>query len=281
MIVDSHQHFWDRSLKQFDNSWQEDPKLAKICHSFLPADLQPLLQANGVDKCVFVQTQHNVEENRWALGLADHNDFVAGVVGWVDLTSAECEDQLLEFKDHPKFVGIRHVTQDEADDDFIVRDDVSRGLAVLEKHGVPFDLLFYTKHLKHTATVADQLPNLPLVIDHLSKPEIKIGNIEQWRKDLANAAQRENVYCKLSGMATEADWETWKPSDLKPYVDTAIELFTPERLMFGSDWPVCKLAADYGQVFDALKFCIRDLSQAEQDAILGKTAIQFYGLDDA
>ena len=278
MIIDSHQHFWDRSLRQFDNSWQEVPKLAKICRSFLPADLEPLLKQNGVDKCVFVQTQHNLEENRWVLELADANDFIAGVVGWVDLTSPHCEQQLLEFINHPKFVGIRHVTQDEPDDDFIIRDDVSHGLGVLEKHGIPFDLLFYTKHLKHAATVADRFPNLPLVIDHLAKPEIKAANIDHWRDDLSAAANRKNVWCKLSGLVTESDWDHWNPSDFKPYVDAAIELFTPNRLMFGSDWPVCELAANYSQVFEALRVCISDLNEMDQAAILGENAIRFYGL---
>lgn len=279
MIIDSHQHFWDRTRDDFDNSWQEDPQLEKICRSFLPRDLEPHLKSCGVDRSVFVQTQHNIEENRWVLELAETNSFIAGVVGWVDLASPNCEQQLLEFKDHPKFVGIRHVVQDEPDDDFIIRDDVSNGLAVLEKHGVPFDLLFYCKHLKHAATVADRFPNLPLVIDHLAKPRIKSGEIDPWRNDLAEAAKRKNVWCKLSGMVTEANWNQWKNTDLQPYVDIAIELFTPNRLMFGSDWPVCELAASYSDVLNALQHCISDLGPQEQAAILGENAIRFYGLN--
>ncbi len=278
MIVDAHQHFWDRSLDQFDYSWQEEPQLAKICKSFLPGDLEPQLKECGVDKSVFVQTQHNVEENRWVLKLAEANDFIAGIVGWVDLTSPNCEQQLLEFKDHPKFVGIRHVIQDEPDDEFILRDDVGNGLAVLEKHGIPFDLLFYCKHLKHAATVADRFPNLPLVINHLAKPNIKSGEIDMWRHDLTEAATRKNVWCKLSGMATEADWDRWSPSDLQPYIDTAIDVFTPYRLMFGSDWPVCQLAASYSKVLDSLKHCISTLGTSEQAGILGGNAVRFYGL---
>lgn len=278
MIVDAHQHFWDRSLAQFDYSWQETPAHKPICRDFLPEHLLPLIQKNGIDKTIFVQTQHTIEENRWALNLAEQNEFIAGVVGWVDLTSDQCERQLLEFKNHPKFVGIRHITQDEPDDEFIIRDDVARGLSVLEEHGVPFDLLFYTQHLRHAVTVADRFPNLLLVIDHLSKPRIKAGELDGWRKDLANAATRKNVWCKISGMVTEADWEHWKPADLLPFVEEAIECFTPDRLMFGSDWPVCELAANYHEVYAATRECVQQLSDSEQAAVFGQNAIRFYGL---
>lgn len=279
MIIDSHHHYWDRSLEQFDNSWQEAPKLEKICRSFLPTDLKPLIDAAGVDRTIFVQTQHNVEENRWVLGLAEENDWMAGVVGWVDLAGDECEAQIEEFKDNPKFLGVRHVVQDEADDDFIVRDDVMRGLGLLEKHDVAYDLLFYVKHLKHAATVAKAFPKLRLVINHLSKPEIKDQKMDGWREDFLAAAKCPNVYCKLSGMVTEADWDGWKPADLKPYVDVAIEAFGPTRCMFGSDWPVSVLAASYQQVFDALVECIGGVSESEQALILGGTAAKFYRLN--
>jgi len=243
--------------------------LEKICKSFLPADLKPLIDQAGVDKTVFVQTQHNVEENRWVLGLAQQHDWIAGVVGWVDLASDKCESQVEEFKAHPKFLGVRHVVQD----------DVMRGLGILEKHGVPYDLLFYVKHLKHAATVASRFPNLRLVIDHLAKPVIKESKTEGWKEHLAEAAKHDNVYCKLSGMVTEADPENWKPDDLKPYVETALEEFGASRCMFGSDWPVCELAATYQQVFDALLHCIGGVSDSEREQILGLNAIEFYSLD--
>jgi len=278
MIVDSHHHFWDRSLSQFDNSWQESDNLKKICKTFLPQHLKPLIDAAGVDKTVFVQTQHNVEENRWVLGLAEQNDWIAGVVGWVDLASPECESQIEEFKDHPKFVGVRHVVQDEPDDDFMIREDVLRGLGVLEKHEVPYDLLFYVKHLKHAATVAKKFPNAKFVVNHLAKPVIKNQETDGWIDDLIAASKCENVWCKLSGMVTEADWENWKPDDLKPYVDTALEHFGADRCMFGSDWPVCELAASYQEVFDALTQCIGGVSDSERAQILGQTAIEFYQL---
>lgn len=277
VVVDSHQHFWQHSMP-FDYSWQETDELAPIRRDFLPDDLAPLIRSAGVDRTVFVQTQHDVAENRWVLELSEQHAFIAGVVGWVDLSSEQCEEQLLEFKDHPKFVGIRHVTQDEPDDDFIVRPEVIRGLKVLQKHGVPFDLLFYVKHLKHAATLARELPELHMVIDHLAKPCIKDGATEGWIDNLQSAAQFPNVFCKLSGMVTEADWEHWKPADLKPYVETAIQSFGPERCMFGSDWPVCELAGTYEQVHTALVEVLGPISQSERDAIFGKTATAFYGL---
>ena len=277
-MIDSHQHFWDRSLSQFDNSWQENAGLEKICRSFLPDDLLPLCQAAGVERTVVVQTQHNIDENLWALALCEQNELVAGVVGWVDLASDECESQLLPFVDDPNFVGIRHVAQDEPDPDFIIREDVSRGLAVLEKYAIPFDLLFYTQHLKHAATVARRFPNLPLVIDHLSKPNIKSGQLQPWQDDLAAVAACENVHCKLSGMVTEADWINWSVNDLRPFASKAIELFSPDRVMFGSDWPVCNLAATYQQVVETARELVADLTENEQAKIFGGTATKFYKL---
>ena len=284
--IDAHQHFWDRQITEFDHSWQEALGMEKICRSFLPDDLEPNLLATGVDKTIFVQTQHNTAENQWVLELTAKCGFVAGVVGWVDLASPACEDQLLEFKDDPRFVGVRHVTHDEPDDDFIVRPDVLRGLKVLEKHRVPFDLLFYAKHLHHADHLGRELPHLPMVIDHLSKPKIKEGagwkedTVVGWQDNLRTAASYPNIYCKLSGMITEADWQRWQPADLKPYVETALECFGAERCMFGSDWPVCELAGSYQQVYDALVDALGPISDSERDAIFGGTAIQFYGLQD-
>ena len=280
-MIDAHQHFWDRTDTRFDHSWQESPGMEEICRSFLPPDLKPLIDEVGVKKTIFVQTQHNVEENRWVLDATANCGFVAGVVGWVDLGSKDCEDQLLSFQDESRFVGVRHVTQDEPDDDFIVRPDILRGLAVLEKHDVPFDLLFYTKHLKHADRLGRELPNLPMVIDHLSKPKIKDGVVDGWREDLRAAAKHPNIFCKLSGLVTEADWQTWTPSDLKPYVETALECFGPERCMYGSDWPVCELAGSYQRVFDALVEVLGPISDTEREAIFSGTATKFYRLAGA
>jgi L-fuconolactonase len=278
LVIDAHQHYWQLS-KPFDYEWLKSPQHEPICRDFLPSDLRPHLEANGVNKTVFVQTQHNVDEHRWVLELAEENDFIAGVVGWIDLASEECEDQLLEAKSNPKFVGVRHVTQDEQDDNFIIQDNVLRGLRILEKHGVPFDLLFYVKHLRHTTQLATELPNLPMVIDHISKPRIAAGSLSDWRANFEAAARCPNVCCKLSGMITEADWTNWKPADLKPYIDIALEAFGPDRLMFGSDWPVCELAGSYEQVFNALNECLAPLSDTEKARIFGGTAIDFYSLN--
>lgn len=277
MIIDSHQHFWKLDLP-FEYGWLREPKHTPICRDFLPNDLAVHLAETGVHRSIFVQTQHNVEENRWALNLADSNSFLAGVVGWVDLASEHCEEQLSEFLQHPKFVGVRHVTQDEPDENFIVRPEVVRGLKVLQRHQVPFDLLFYVQHLRHAATLAEMLPDLPMVIDHLSKPRIKSQEINSWRVDLTNAAKSPNLFCKLSGMVTEADWQNWKPQDLKPYVDTALEAFGAERCMFGSDWPVCELAGSYRQVFDALTDALGPITPTELENIFCNTAKRFYRL---
>lgn len=276
-IVDAHQHFW--RLDQFDFAWLEAEPLAPIRRDFLPADLAEAMAKTPVAQTVLVQTQHNLAENDWFLSLADQNDWIAGVVGWVDLASEACEEQLLKYREHPKFVGVRHIVQDEPDDDFIIREDVLRGLGVLARHDVPYDLLFYHSHLKHAAAVARRHPELRLVIDHLSKPAIREGRIDHWREDLAAAAACPNVWCKLSGMVTEADWKEWKPSHLEPYVAAALDLFGPERCMFGSDWPVCLLAADYPRVYNTARDLVGDLSPDEQLAIFGGTATKFYGLD--
>lgn len=276
-VIDSHQHFWQRS-QPFDYRWLDAPTHAPIRRDYLPEHLEPLLRAAGVDHSVFVQTQHDVAENRWVLDLAERHPFLAGVVGWVDLASELCEAKLDEFADHPKFVGVRHVTQDEPDDDFIVRPDVLRGLRVLERRGIPFDLLFYVKHLRHVPALARALPDLPMVIDHLAKPRIKDQSLDDWCPAFRAAAASPNVFCKLSGMITEANWNGWTADDLRPYVSEALDAFGPDRLMFGSDWPVCELAGSYQQVVDALNAALGSISESERAAIFGGTAIRFYGL---
>ena len=274
--IDAHQHFWRRS-EPFDYTWLDEPDMAPIRHDFMPEQLEALLRDTPVRRTVFIQTQHDVRENRWALELAERHDFIAGVVGWVDLASPACEEQLLEFAGHPKFVGIRHVTQSEPED-FLLRADVLRGLAVLQKHRIPFDLLLYVKHLRHLPALARQLGELPLVIDHLAKPKIGEGGLGEWLPHLQAAAAFPNVSCKLSGLVTEADWRTWTVEDLKPYVRTALEAFGPRRCMFGSDWPVCQLAASYRQVYEALNEALGPIGASERQEVFGGTARRFYGL---
>jgi L-fuconolactonase len=227
---------------------------------------------------VFVQTQHDLEENRWALSLADKYPWIAGVVGWVDLASPECDRQVMEMKRHPKFVGVRHIAQDEPDDNWVVRPEVMRGLRLLERNAVPFDMLFYVKHLRHAHTLGMSFPSLPLVIDHLAKPRIREGAMDDWVPYLKKASQCRNIHVKLSGLVTEADWKNWNPAHLKPYVETALEFFGPERCMFGSDWPVCELAASYGGVKSALEEAIGRIGDEEREMIFGGTARRFYGV---
>lgn len=276
MRVDAHQHFWQNGF--FDDAWRHAPGLEPLRQDRLPEHLAPELARTGMDRTIAVQTLHDVGETRWLLELADHNPWIAGVVGWVDLTAPDCEAQLLQLTPHPRFAGIRHVTQDEPDDDFIVRPDVLRGLRVLECHRVPFELLFHVRHLRHAATLAAELPGLPLVLDHLAKPRIAAGDMADWLSGLRAAARHPNVSCKLSGLVTEAQWQGWKPADLEPYVREALSAFGPERCMFGSDWPVCRLAATYQQVHDALHAALGDLSSADEDSIFGGAATAFYGL---
>lgn len=276
-IIDSHQHYWDRS-NPFDYDWLNASELRPINRDFLPDDLEPLLDDIGASGSIIVQTQSDLRENDWALSMARTRDSILGVVGWVDLQSPDCGRDLEAYVRDPLFVGIRHVVQDELDDDFIVRPAVLNGLRALERAGTTYDLLFYERHLKHAKTVADSVPNLKLVLDHLSKPRIKEGSFEAWDREIRTAAQRPNLYCKLSGLITEADWEAWKPSDLEPYIQTALEAFGADRLMFGSDWPVCLLAGSYREVYDALEGSVGALSVSEREAIFGETAAAFYGL---
>jgi L-fuconolactonase len=278
MKIESHQHFW--ALEQpFDYRWLDTPAHAPIRRDFLPADLEPHLRAVGIDRTIVVQTQHELAENRWALGLAERHEFIAGVVGWLDLASESCEEQLMEFKDHPKFLGVRHVTQDEPDDDFIIRERVVRGLRVLERHDVPFDLLFHVKHLRHVPALARAVPSLAMVIDHLAKPRIRERGLHDWIPHFRAAAKHPNVYCKLSGLITEADWARWTLADLLPYVESALELFAPNRLMFGSDWPVCRLAGTYEQVYEPTETALGSLSAHDREQIFGGSAARFYQLN--
>lgn len=277
-LIDAHHHFWE--LGRFNTTWLEDPKLAAIHRTFLPDDLVPHLRACGVRATVFVQTQHNLEEARWVMEMAQTRPWLVGVVGWIDLSAgAACETTVLELKQSPLFVGVRHIVHDELDDDWIVREEVIEGLKVLEKYDVPFDLLFYPRHLKHVGELVRRLPHLRMVIDHVAKPSIRSGQWADWRADLKQAASFPTVFCKLSGMVTEAAWDSWKPSDLKRYADTAFEAFGPSRIMFGSDWPVCELAGSYERVVDAAAQLTQGFSESERKSVFESSAIHFYRLD--
>lgn len=277
MKIDAHQHFWQLD-QPFDYQWLDKPELAKIRRNYLPEDLKIHLDQCGITSSIFVQTQHNLAENRWVLQFCEEFSFLKGIVGWVDLAAEDCEDQILEMRQNPRFLGVRHVVQDEPDDDFLIRPDILRGLSLLEKHGVPFDVLIYVRHLSHVPTLARRFPQLKMVINHLAKPDIRSGKIQPWQNLFEACSQFENVYCKLSGMVTEADWSNWKPTDLKPFIQVALEAFRPERLMFGSDWPVSELAASYEAVHDSLSENLMELSTTEREQIFSRTALNFYGI---
>ena len=277
ITVDAHHHLWDLG-GSLGYDWLSTPGLEPIHRTYRPEDLQPLLKAAGIDQSIFVQTLANLNETRWALDQARHFPFLAGVVGWVDLTSPDCQRQVEEFQADPHFVGVRHVVHDEPDRDWILRPDVIRGLRVLESRGIPFDVLFRVEHLHHVPTLARALPDLPMVIDHLAKPAIKAGRLDGWIANFRAAAQFPNVHCKLSGMVSEADRHAWRASDFRPYVAAALDLFGPSRLMFGSDWPVCELAGTYAQVHQLARDLLGDLTDTEQEAIFGGNATRFYRL---
>lgn len=278
MRIDAHQHFWN--LQQFPHPWIT-PELKAIRRDFGPADLKPLLDRHGLDGCVLVQTFSSLEETRYFLSLAIQHDFIRGVVGWVDLQDPAVSETLEALEDHPKLVGIRHVVHDEPDVEWLVRPAVRRGLAELARRGMPYDLLIRPPHLPAALAVARQLPELPLVIDHLAKPRIAQSGWEDWRGGMEQLAELPNVYCKLSGLITEASWATWTPKDLQPYLEWAMEHFSADRLMYGSDWPVCLLAGSYDRVVEALEVNLGALPTADREKIWGRTAAKFYRLDVA
>ena len=249
-----------------------------LYRDYLPAQLAPVLRKNGIEKTVLVQASNSIEESRWLLQLADEYSFIAGVVGWVDLMSLETASHLEELTAHPKFKGVRHLVESEPQDDWLVRSEVLSSLKLLSAFNLSLDLLVHTRHLKHARIVADENPELSLVIDHLAKPPVARGEFDDWARELRPLAAYPNVCCKLSGLVTEANWNTWTTEDLRPYVDYALELFGAERLMFGSDYPVCLLAASYERVLGSFQELLKDLSAADRDRIFSGNALAFYRL---
>ena len=274
-IIDTHQHFWDTERMHY--AWMGEEQTV-LTRTYLPSDLEPVLRANGVSSTVLVQAHSSVEEARWLLGLAEANDFIAGVVAWVDLTSPEVGAVLDELSTRPGLVGIRHQVHDEPDDAWLLRDDVVRGLREVSSRGLAYDLLLRPQHLKYVQPLADKIPDLRMVVDHIAKPLIASGLVESWAADIAAVAAIPGVYCKVSGMVTEADHASWTPDDLKPYVSHVVEHFGFDRLMYGSDWPVCLLAASYDQVMGAAVEVVAAASEADQAAFLSGNAVEFYGL---
>jgi len=272
--IDSHQHFW--RFNPADYGWMKPDW--PIRRDFLPADLEPELSACKLDGCVAVQARQSLEESRWLLELAEEASIIRGVVGWVDLRSPEIAEHLEEFAKHPKFVGVRHVLQDESDDLFMLREDFRHGIAALNKFELAYDLLIFPRQLPAAIALSRQFPKQPFVLDHIAKPSIKDGLMLPWREQIRDLAKLPNVTCKVSGMVTEADWRNWRAEDFKPYLDVVFEAFGLDRLMYGSDWPVCLLAGSYEKVFGLVNDYV---SQSGADAgakIFGGNAAKFYGL---
>jgi len=274
-IIDTHQHFI--KADRFPYTWAAGD-WAPLHKDFLPKDLQPELSACGVAGTVTVQADQCVDETRFLLELAKRHGFILGVVGWVDLVSPTVGEILDELAANRTFKGVRHVVHDEPDDDWIARKDVLRGLKEVERRGLSYDLLVKPQHLKHVEMLAKTCPALPLIIDHIAKPPIASKGMEPWKTWIQRVAKIERLHCKLSGMITEANWKSWRTEDLRPYAEIVIEAFGPERLTFGSDWPVCTLAGSYGRVFDAFQELVISLSDAERENIYHLNAKKFYNL---
>jgi L-fuconolactonase len=275
--IDAHQHFWRYDAGEY--AWISEA-LSPLRRDFLPQDLGPLLRSRGLDGCVAVQARQTVAESDWLLELADAAPFVRGVVGWVDLRDGGAAAELARLATHPRFVGVRHIAQDEPDDGFLARPDFVAGVAKLAAHGLRYDLLVYERQLPAAIELATTLPEQPFVLDHIGKPRIADGAREPWAGHLVELARRDNVACKLSGIVTEAAWDAWTLHALRPYLDTALEAFGPDRLMFGSDWPVCLLAGGYDEVHELVENWSAALSAAERAALFGGNAARFYGLTE-
>jgi len=273
--VDAHQHFWQ--YDQAEYGWIDD-SMSALRRDFTPRDLEPLLVGARVDACIAVQARQTLEETRWLLALADAHRFIAGVVGWVDLQSPNVARDLESLGRHPKLVGIRHIAQSEPDDRFLLRPAFLRGLSQLEEFGLGYDILVYSRHLPVAAELAGRLPRQRLVLDHLAKPNVRGRERDAWERDLRALAAQPNVWAKLSGLVTEADWTRWTPADIEPYLDVAFDCFGAERLMIGSDWPVCTVAGEYERTMAVVADYVSRRPAHERDAVLGGNAIRFWNL---
>jgi L-fuconolactonase len=272
MMIDAHQHFWIYDAAEY--GWI-DGTMAPLQRDFLPGDLKPEMDRADVTACVAVQARQSLEETHWLLELADAHPFVAAVVGWVDLQAADVDAQLERVAAHPKLVGLRHVVQAEAPG-FMDREAFRHGVSRLARHGLTYDILVYARQLPEAVTFARAFPGQPFVLDHLGKPDIRGNGFSEWRRHFGALAALPNVTCKLSGLVTEADWRNWTPAQLRPYLDAALEAFGPSRLMLGSDWPVCLLAARYDDVVALVRDALAEYSPDEQEQVLDRTARRIY-----
>ena len=273
--IDSHHHFWD--LSRLDYPWMP-PAPSVVRQNYLPDDLKPEIDAVGIDRTVIVQAHQSLEEARFLLGIANQTEFVAGVVAWVDVQSPTVGDDLDALMGDGALAGIRHQVEDDPDDDWLIAEATIRGLKEIAERGLAYDMLVKPRHMKHVPVVAERVPDLRMVIDHIAKPLIADGVMEPWASDMSEIAGIPSVYCKVSGMVTEADHANWEVDDLRPYVEHVREQFGMDRLMFGSDWPVCLLASSYRRVFDAAIEAIGPMTEQERASFLGGNAKQFYRL---
>lgn len=274
--IDAHQHFW-----KFDpvrDSWITDG-MPVIQKDFMPQDILPLLQQHGFTGTIVVQSDQSEEENVFQLKNAAEHDFIKGVVGWVDLQAENVEDRLAHYAQFSKLKGFRHVLQGETDRALMLKPSFKKGISLLSKYNFTYDILIFPDQLEYAAELVKEFPDQMFVIDHIAKPGIKNKKIAGWKEDIQNIAEAENVYCKISGMVTEADLENWKKEDIKPYIDIVAEAFGTNRIMYGSDWPVCLLAASYDSVLDIVKEYFASFSKNEQDNFFGKNAFTFYNLN--
>jgi L-fuconolactonase len=274
-FIDAHHHLWKYSQEQYP--WMLEG-MEGIRRDFLIPELQKAARDAGISGTVAVQARQTIEETKWLLGLAGSSDLIRGVVGWVPLVDADVAKQLEAFAAEAKLKGVRHVLHDEPDDFYMLRDDFNRGVSRLKDFGLQYDILIFERHLSQTIQFVERHPNQRFVVDHIAKPRVKAQVRSPWQDLITELARRENVCCKLSGMATEADWRQWTESDLRPYFDITLEAFGPKRLMFGSDWPVILVACDYKRWAEMVRSWISEMSAAEQAFIMGGTAKLAYSL---
>jgi L-fuconolactonase len=275
MIIDSHQHFWIYDPVVYE--WIDDD-MKRIRVDFLPSALKEVITSTGVDGVITVQARQSIEETDWILQHASENAFIKGVVGWVPLIDKYVEDYIEKYKDNQKLKGLRHVLQGESDPEYLLRDDFNMGISLMKKYDLVYDILIFERQLPLTIKFVDTHPYQAFVLDHIAKPKIKDNIITPWKYNIFELAKRDNVFCKISGMVTEADYSNWTVEQLYPYFETILEAFGPERLLFGSDWPVCTVACQYQQWFDIVKYFISRLNTGEQQGILGLNATRIYNL---
>ena len=273
--IDSHQHFWKYDPAR--DSWINE-EMSVIRKDFYPEQLQKILQANGFDGCITVQSDQTEIENAFQLGHAMKFDFIKAVVGWVDLQSENVEERLAYYQQFEKLKGFRHILQGEPRRDLMLKPDFKRGISLLHKYGYTYDILIFPDQLSYTLELVEEFPDQKFVIDHLAKPYIRDQKIYEWKNDMEELADHENVFCKVSGFVTEADWKNWKPEDFIPYLDVVTEAFGIDRLMFGSDWPVCLVAAAYEDVVSITENYFSSYTPNEREKVFGLNASKFYNL---